>query len=91
MFIASIGLPVFFPATDMIVPNIWQWLVMIICGGVMLVTIVSVVKLMQMVRVSVAVGLTVGILMAGTSHYRDTREYFGVALIILGMAMLLKM
>ena len=69
LFIASIGLPIFFPATEMIVPSIWQWLVMIVCGGLMLLTMVTVVKLMQMVRVSVAVGMTVGILMAGTSRY----------------------
>ena len=91
LFIASIGLPIFFPATDMIVPNIWQWVVMIICGVLMLLTVITVIKLMQLVRVSVAVGLTVGILMAGTSHYRETRAYIGVGLIVIGMAMLLKM
>ena len=91
LFIASIGLPIFFPATEMIVPSIWQWLVMIVCGGLMLLTMVTVVKLMQMVRVSVAVGMTVGILMAGTSRYAETRAYIGVGLIVVGMIMLLKM
>lgn len=57
----------------------------------MLLTMVAVVRLMQMVRVSVGMGMTVGILMAGTSHYNETRAYIGVALIAVGMAMLLKM
>ena len=91
LFIASIGLPIFFPATEMIVPSIWQWLVMIVCGGLMLLTMMTGIKLMQEVRVSVTVGLTVGILMAGTSRYSETRAYVGVAFIAVAMVMLLKM
>ena len=57
----------------------------------MLFTMVIVVKLMQMVRVSVVVGVTAGILMAGTTHYNLTREYVGVVMIAVGVLMLLKM
>lgn len=91
LFLCSIGFPVFFPATEMVVPNIWQWAVMLICGVGMLFTMVIVVKLMQMVRVSVVVGVTAGILMAGTTHYNLTREYVGVVMIAVGVVMLLKM
>jgi hypothetical protein len=91
LFLCSIGFPVFFPATPMVVPTLWQWAVMILGGLFMLFTVVALVKLMQMVRVSLVVGVTAGILMAGTSHYTSTREYIGVVLIAVGMAMLLKM
>lgn len=91
LFLCCIGFPVFFPATDMIVPNIWQWGVMLVCGFLMLLTMVVAVKLMQMVRVSVVVGVTAGIMMAGTTHYNLTREYIGVVMIAVGVLMLLKM
>lgn len=91
LFLCCIGFPVFFPVTDMIVPNIWQWAVMIVCGVIMLFTVVIVIKLMQSIRVSMVVGVTAGIMMAGTSHYMYTREYVGVLCIALGVVMLLKM
>ena len=91
LFVCSIGFPVFFPATDMIVPGLWQWAVMIFCGILMLFTFSVVIKLMQLVRVSVVVGVTAGILMAGTSHYLYTREYIGAIMIAMGVVMLLKM
>jgi len=74
----------------MIVPKLWQWGLMIVCGVLMLLTVVVMVRLMQMVRVSVVVGVMAGILMAGTSSYVSGKEYIGVALIGIGVAMLLK-
>ena len=73
LFLCSIGLPIFFPATDMIIPSLWQWGFMIVCGLLMLFTVVSFVKLMQTVRVSVVMGTAAGILMAGTSPYQQGR------------------
>jgi len=67
VFLSSIALPVFFPAAKLIVPSFIQWLVMIICGLLMLVTVVLTVKLMQSARVSVVMGVLSGILMIGTT------------------------
>jgi hypothetical protein len=91
LFLCCIGLPVFFPGIEMVVPNIFQWFIMIACGLIMIFTMIIVIKLMQLVRVSVVVGVTAGILMAGTSHYNYTREYIGVLMIAVGVVMLLKM
>lgn len=90
LFLCSIALPIFFPATDMIVPKLWQWGLMIVCGALMLFTIVILVRLMQMVRVSVVVGVSAGLLMAGTSPYLSHREYIGVVLILVAIVMLLR-
>lgn len=73
LFLCSIAIPIFFPATTMIVPTLWQWLLMVVCGAVMLVTIVLVIRMMQLVRVSVVVGVSAGILMAGTAPYASGR------------------
>ena len=91
LFISSICLPIFFPAIDMVQPAWWQWIIMIACGLLMHLTIIVVIKMMQVVRVSVTVGMTAGILMIGTSGIFDVRYYIGVGLIGVGMAMLLKM
>lgn len=90
LFACSIGFPIFFPATDLVVPNLWQWGLMIVCGALMLVTLVVLVKLQQLLRVSVVVGVTSGMLMAGTSPYTSNREYIGVVLILIGIVMMLK-
>lgn len=90
LFLCSIAIPAFFPATAMIVPSIWQWGLMVVCGGVMLLTVVLVVRMMQMVRVSVVVGVSAGILMAGTAPYASGREYVGVAMIVVSILLLLR-
>lgn len=90
LFLCSIAIPIFFPATTMIVPTVWQWLVMIVCGVIMLATIVLVIRLMQLVRVSVVVGVSAGILMAGTSPYASGREYVGVSIIGFAIILLLR-
>jgi hypothetical protein len=46
---------------------------MIICGVLMLVTLLVLVKVQQMMRVSVVVGVMAGLLMAGTSPYVSQR------------------
>jgi hypothetical protein len=63
---------------------------MIVGGGLMLVTLVVVVKLQQLMRVSVVVGVMAGLLMAGTSPYISQREYVGVAMILGGIVMMLR-
>ena len=90
LFASSIGFPIFFPASDLVVPSLWQWGVMIVFGGVMLVTLLVLVKLQQLVRVSVVVGVMAGLLMAGTSPYVSQREYVGVVMILAGIFMMLK-
>lgn len=90
LFACSIGFPIFFPASELVVPSVWQWGLMIVCGGLMLVSLVVLVKLQQLVRVSVVVGVTSGLLMAGTSPYASQREYIGVVLIAIGIVMMLK-
>ena len=56
----------------------------------MLVTLLVLVKLQQLVRVSVVVGVMAGLLMAGTSPYVSQREYVGVVMILAGIFMMLK-
>lgn len=54
----------------------------------MLLTVVVMVRLMQLVRVSVVVGVTAGVLMIGTSKYHYGREYVGMAMIVGGILLL---
>lgn len=63
---------------------------MILCGGFMLLTVVVLVKVQQMVRVSVVVGAMAGLLMVGTSKYTSQREYLGLLLILAGIAMMMR-
>lgn len=72
VFLCAVGLPIFFPATPLIVPNIWQWLLMIVCGLLMLFTVLLTIKLMQEARVSVVMGSMAGLLMIGTTNYNAT-------------------
>jgi hypothetical protein len=90
LFLCSVALPIFFPATEMIVPKLWQWGLMIVCGVLLLFTVVMLVRVMQQIRVSVVVGVTSGLLMAGTSPYASGREYVGVVMIVIAILMLLR-
>jgi hypothetical protein len=67
VFFSSIVLPVFFPAMKLISPTLIQWLVMIISGLFMLITVVLTIKLMQSARVSVVMGVLSGILTIATT------------------------
>lgn len=90
IFLASIFIPMFFPANNIIVPAIWQWAVMILCGASVLLTMVLTVKLMQTERVSVVMGVLSGILMIGTSSFLNMWDGIGCALILVGIALLVK-
>lgn len=90
IFICSIGFPIFFPASKLIVPSIFQWIVMIVCGLLLLVSILLTIKLMQTARVSVVMGITSGLLMAGTASYIYFIDYVGAILIGVGILMIIK-
>jgi hypothetical protein len=89
-FLCSVTLPIFFPACKMIVPSLMQWVVMIVCGFLMVFTVAATVRLMQAVRVSVVMGVLSGLLMVGTSVYSGTMDYVGLLLIGAGVVMLIK-
>lgn len=90
IFLCSIGFPIFFPASKLIVPSLLQWIIMIACGFLLLVCVVVTIRLMQTVRVSVSVGVISGLLIAGTSVYTSKLDYVGVLLVGGGVVMLLK-
>ena len=90
IFLCSIGFPIFFPASKLIVPSIFQWIVMIVCGLLLLVSILLTIKLMQTARVSVVMGITSGLLMAGTASYIYFIDYVGAILIGVGILMIIK-
>jgi len=74
----------------MVVPNLIQWGVMIICGFVMIYTIAATIRLMQQARVSVVMGVFSGLMMVGTSAYTGTIDYIGLILIAMGVILLVK-
>ena len=80
----------FFPANKIIVPAIWQWGVMIICGFTVLFTVIITIKLMQSERVSVTMGVLSGLVMIGTSSYLYGSDIIGCILIVVGCALLIK-
>ncbi len=47
VFLSSVCIPMFFPASHLVVPSLLQWAVMLITGVSMLFTILLTVKLMQ--------------------------------------------
>jgi hypothetical protein len=47
VFLSSVTIPMFFPASHLIVPSLFQWGIMLLTGITMLLTIVFTVKLMQ--------------------------------------------
>ena len=90
LFLTSVVLPMLFPGFHVIVPSIWQWIVMLIGGFTLLVTVILSIKLMQTERVSVVMGVTSGVMMLGTSKYGQLIDWVGAALIIAGVGMLVK-
>jgi len=83
-------MPMFFPATHTIVPNLWQWIVMIVTGLSMYFTILCTVKLMQKQRVSIVMSVVSGIVMIGTSSYFGMIDFVGATLIFLGIVFIIK-
>ena len=90
IFLSSICIPMFFPASHLVVPSLIQWAVMIITGVSMLVTILLTVKLMQTERVSIVMGVMCGIMMIGTSTYMGTLDFVGAIVILVGIALVIK-
>lgn len=90
VFFCSMLLPVFFAASNMIVPTLLQWGVLVVGGFVMLFTILVGIKLMQEGRVSVVMAVTSGIIMMGTTAYTSSIDIVGLVLIIAGIVMVIK-
>lgn len=90
IFLCSIGFPIFFPAAKLVVPSLLQWAVMIASGALLLVTVVIIIKLMQLTRVSVVMGVLSGLLIMGTSSYVNGADYLGFVLIATGVIMVIK-
>jgi hypothetical protein len=63
---------------------------MLAFGVVLLFTIIITIKLMQLTRVSVVMGVFSGLLIIGTSTYVSGIDYLGLALILVGVIMLIK-
>ena len=90
LFLCSMALPMFFPASELIVPSIWQWLLMGVFGVSMLFTCVLMIKLMQSERASIAVASMSGIIMVGTTLYVGVLDFIGAALIIAGLIWMIR-
>ena len=90
LFLAAVVFPMMFPGFHVVVPSILQWLVMLVGGLTLLVSIMFTIKTMQTERVSVVMGVTSGIMMIGTSGFGQMIDWVGAVLIVVGVAMLLK-
>ena len=86
MLLVAIVIPMLFPAFHVIVPNIWQWILMIVCGVTILLTTVLTIRLMQTERVSVVMGVMSGLMMIGTSDFSSTSDYIGTVVILVGVS-----
>jgi drug/metabolite transporter (DMT)-like permease len=90
VFLSSICIPMFFPASHLVVPSLFQWIIMIVTGFTMLATVILTVKLMQSERVSVVMGVMSGIIMLGTSSYLGFFDFAGAIVILVGIALVIK-
>lgn len=90
IFLSSVCIPMFFPASHLVVPSLLQWSFMLITGISMLFTILLTVKLMQSERVSIVMGVMSGVIMIGTTKYLGLLDFTGAALIIVGIALVVK-
>lgn len=90
VFLSSICIPMFFPAAHLIVPSLLQWVVMIVTGVTLLLTILLTVKLMQGERVSIVMAVMSGIIMMGTSSYIRVIDFIGAGAIFVGVAFVIK-
>lgn len=90
LLLSSIVIPMLFPAFHVIVPNIWQWILMLVGGVTILFTTVTTIKLMQTERVSVVMGVISGILMVGTSDFSSKFDYVGIVIILIGVVWIIK-
>ncbi len=90
VFLSSICIPMFFPASHLIVPTLLQWGIMIVTGITMLFTILLTVKLMQTERVSIVMAIMSGVIMLGTSSYLRMVDFIGAGIIGVGVAFVIK-
>ena len=90
VFLGSICIPMFFPASHLIVPSLLQWAIMIVTGVSMLFTILLTVKLMQGERVSIVMAVMSGLIMLGTSSYSRMVDFIGGGIIVMGVALTAK-
>jgi hypothetical protein len=90
VFLSSICIPMFFPASHLIVPSLLQWGIMIITGVSMLFTILLTVKVMQNERVSIVMAVMSGIIMIGTSSYVRMVDFIGAGIVFVGVALTVK-
>ena len=90
VFLGSICIPMFFPASHLIVPSLLQWAIMIVTGVSMLFTILLTVKLMQAERVSIVMAVMSGLIMLGTSSYSRMVDFIGGGIIVMGVALTAK-
>jgi len=90
VFLSSICIPMFFPASHLIVPSLLQWGIMIITGISMLFTILLTVKVMQNERVSIVMAVMSGIIMIGTSSYVRMVDFIGAGIVFVGVALTVK-
>lgn len=90
VFLSSICIPMFFPASHLVVPTLIQWAVMILTGVSMLFTILLTVKLMQGERVSIVMAVVSGIIMMSTSSYFGPLDFIGATVIAVGVIFVIK-
>lgn len=90
MFFTSLCLPMIFPFNHIVVPSLFQWIVMVLGGVVMHFTVIWTVKLMQRERVSIVMSVFSGIIMLGASSYLSPTSYVGAVLIVIGIIVILK-
>ena len=90
VFLGSICIPMFFPASHLIFPSLLQWGIMAVTGVSMLFTILLTVKLMQGERVSIVMAVMSGIIMLGTSSYLRMVDFIGAGVILVGIALTIK-
>jgi hypothetical protein len=90
LLLSSVVIPILFPAFYVIVPNLWQWLLMLAAGFTVLFTTVLTINLMQSERVSVVMAVMSGLLMIGTNDFSHTLYFVGAVLVLGGVGLMIK-
>jgi hypothetical protein len=90
IFFISICLPMVFPTTKIIVPTLYQLVLMIIAGLSVYFTVLCTVKLMQKERVSIVMAIFSGIFILATSSYLGLTDFIGAMLILIGIILVVK-
>lgn len=82
--------PITFKFIDFSTPSGFQWVIIILCGLTMLITVLLTIKLMQFVNTSVVVGVMGGLIMVGTSGLGSGLDLFGGAIVLVAVVTLIK-